>query len=167
MHNTWNVFIVFSVSFISFFNCMFSNVQFRVAMPATFLRNIDVLFVFIQICFIGGSCQLYFLYYGVHYQMMSVSFTCISNTTDRTNFRSSWVHLSFSYTCIMATSFNGGRSRSTRRDPPTMDKQLANFVTCDCELSAPFSQFYKAGGEPTPEVKGHKMIYLTLPRKLD
>jgi hypothetical protein len=31
----------------------------------------------------------------------------------------------FSY--IMATSFNGGRSRSTRREPATMGKQLVNF----------------------------------------
>jgi hypothetical protein len=33
----------------------------------------------------------------------------------------------FSY--IMATSFSGGRSRSTRREPPTMRKQLVNFIT--------------------------------------
>jgi hypothetical protein len=26
----------------------------------------------------------------------------------------------------MATSFSGGRSRSTRREPPTMGKQLVN-----------------------------------------
>jgi hypothetical protein len=39
----------------------------------------------------------------------------------------------FSY--IMATSFSGGRNR---REPPTMDKQLVNFITCGCESSAPF-----------------------------
>jgi hypothetical protein len=33
----------------------------------------------------------------------------------------------------MATTFSGGRSRSTRREPPTMDKQLVNFITCGCE----------------------------------
>jgi hypothetical protein len=33
----------------------------------------------------------------------------------------------------MATSFSGGRSRSTRREPPTMGKQLVNFVTCGCD----------------------------------
>ena len=38
----------------------------------------------------------------------------------------------------MATSFSGGGSQSTRREPPTMDKQLVNFITCACELSAPF-----------------------------
>jgi hypothetical protein len=38
---------------------------------------------------------------------------------------------------IMATSFSGGRSRSTRREPPTMGKQLVNFITCGCESSAP------------------------------
>jgi hypothetical protein len=34
----------------------------------------------------------------------------------------------FSY--IMATSFSGGRSWSTRRELPTMGKQLVNFFTC-------------------------------------
>jgi hypothetical protein len=42
----------------------------------------------------------------------------------------------FSY--IMATSFSGGGSRSTWREPPTLGKQLVNFITCGCELSAPF-----------------------------
>jgi hypothetical protein len=42
----------------------------------------------------------------------------------------------FSY--IMATSFSGGRSWSTRREPSTMDKQLVSFITCGCESSAPF-----------------------------
>ena len=34
--------------------------------------------------------------------------------------------------------FSGGRSRSTRREPPTMGKQLVNFITCGCESNAPF-----------------------------
>jgi hypothetical protein len=38
----------------------------------------------------------------------------------------------------MATSFSGGRSRSTLREPPTMGKQLVNFITCGYESSAPF-----------------------------
>jgi hypothetical protein len=42
----------------------------------------------------------------------------------------------FSY--IMVTSFSGGRSRSTQREPPTMGKQLVNFITYGCESSAPF-----------------------------
>ena len=29
----------------------------------------------------------------------------------------------------MATSFSGGRSRSTRREPPTIGKQLVDFIT--------------------------------------
>ena len=41
----------------------------------------------------------------------------------------------------MATSFSGGGSRSTWREPPTMDKQLVNFITC--ESSAPFLKFTK------------------------
>jgi hypothetical protein len=42
----------------------------------------------------------------------------------------------FSY--IMATSYSGGGSWSTRREPPNMGKQLVNFITCGCKLSAPF-----------------------------
>ena len=38
----------------------------------------------------------------------------------------------------MATSSSGGQSRSSRREPPTMGKQLVNFITCDCESSARF-----------------------------
>ena len=38
----------------------------------------------------------------------------------------------------METSFSGGRSRNTRREPPTMGKQLVNFITCSCESSIPF-----------------------------
>jgi hypothetical protein len=45
----------------------------------------------------------------------------------------------------MATSFSGGRSRNTRREPPTMDKQLVNFITWGCESSAPFLSFTKSG----------------------
>jgi hypothetical protein len=50
----------------------------------------------------------------------------------------------------MTTSFSGGRSRSTRREPPTMDKQLVNFITCGCESqsSAPFFVIYKARRKP-------------------
>ena len=39
---------------------------------------------------------------------------------------------------IIATSFSGRRSRSTQREPQTMDKQLVNFITCGCKSSAPF-----------------------------
>jgi hypothetical protein len=49
---------------------------------------------------------------------------------------------------ILATSFSGGRSRSTRREPLTMGKQLVNFITCGCESSAPFLVIYKAEHEP-------------------
>jgi len=38
----------------------------------------------------------------------------------------------------MATSFSGQGSRRTRRELPTMAKQLVNFITCGCESSAPF-----------------------------
>jgi hypothetical protein len=47
----------------------------------------------------------------------------------------------------MATSFSGGGSRSTRREPPTLHKQLINFITCGCESSVPFFVNYKAGRE--------------------
>jgi hypothetical protein len=38
----------------------------------------------------------------------------------------------FSY--IMATSFSGGGSRITRREPPTLGKELVNFII----FGAPF-----------------------------
>jgi len=38
----------------------------------------------------------------------------------------------------MTISFSGGRSRSTRREPSTMGKQLVSFITSGCESSAPF-----------------------------
>jgi hypothetical protein len=59
----------------------------------------------------------------------------------------------FSY--IMATSFSGGRSRSTRREPPTMGKQLVDFITCGCESSAPIFVNYKAGRIFLKESIGH------------
>ena len=49
---------------------------------------------------------------------------------------------------IMATSFSGGRSRSTRGEPPAMGKQLGNCITCGCESSAPFLLFTKPGTNP-------------------
>jgi hypothetical protein len=54
----------------------------------------------------------------------------------------------FSY--IMATSFSGGRSQSARREPPTMDKQLVNFITCGLRVECTLFVIYKAGREPTP-----------------
>jgi hypothetical protein len=56
---------------------------------------------------------------------------------------------SATFSNIMATSFSGGRSRSTSREPLTMGKQLVNFITFGCESSAPFFVIYKAGREPT------------------
>jgi hypothetical protein len=47
-------------------------------------------------------------------------------------------HFQQYFSFIMAISFSGGGSRSTRREPPTMGKQLVNFITCGCESSAPF-----------------------------
>ena len=44
--------------------------------------------------------------------------------------------------------FSGGGSRSTRKEPPTLGKQLVIFI--GCESSAPFFVIYKAGCEPTP-----------------
>jgi hypothetical protein len=44
----------------------------------------------------------------------------------------------------MATSFSGGRSRSTQREPLTMGKQLVNFITC---------VIYKAGREHKMKTK--------------
>jgi hypothetical protein len=49
---------------------------------------------------------------------------------------------------IMKTSFSGGKSRSTRRKPSTMGKQLVNLITCDCESIAPFLKFTQPDANP-------------------
>jgi hypothetical protein len=56
----------------------------------------------------------------------------------------------FNATFSNISAFSGGRSPSTRGEPPTMGKQPVNFITCDYESSAPFFVIYKAGREPTP-----------------
>jgi hypothetical protein len=38
----------------------------------------------------------------------------------------------------MATSYSGGRSRSTRREPPTMGKQLLNLSLAAASRVHPF-----------------------------
>jgi hypothetical protein len=35
-------------------------------------------------------------------------------------------------------------------EPPTMGKQLVNFITCGCESNELFFVIYKAGRKPTP-----------------
>jgi hypothetical protein len=49
----------------------------------------------------------------------------------------------------MATSFSGGGSRSTRRESPTMGKQLVNFITSE-RVECTLFVIYKAGRELTP-----------------
>ena len=61
-----------------------------------------------------------------------------------------WHHFQQYFNYIMATSFSGGRSRSTRWEPPTMGKQLVSCITCGCELSCTLFVIYKAGRETTP-----------------
>ena len=70
----------------------------------------------------------------------------------------------FSY--IMVTTFSGGRSRSTQREPPTMGKQLVSFITCAASRVHPFCNLqiqarthavlviglYDLLGNPTTEV---------------
>jgi hypothetical protein len=57
--------------------------------------------------------------------------------TDQSRIFQTWTIL-FNFSNIMATSFSGGRSRSTWREPPTMGKQLVNFITFGCESSTLF-----------------------------
>ena len=51
---------------------------------------------------------------------------------------SDFCHFQQYFSYIMATSFSGGRSQRTRREPPTMRKQLANFITCAASRVHPF-----------------------------
>jgi hypothetical protein len=66
----------------------------------------------------------------------SYHFTHSVNITNCIHVTSTRIIQYFNY--IMATIFSNGRSRSTRREPPTMGKQLVNFITCGFESSAPF-----------------------------
>ena len=75
-----------------------------------------------------------FFLWGLFYKINDLIWFIVFNTT---------------FSNIMATSFSGGRSWSNRREPPTMGKQLVNFITSGCESSAPFFVIYKAGREPT------------------
>jgi len=43
-----------------------------------------------------------------------------------------YCHFHQYFSNFMATSFSDGRRRSTRRELPTMGKQLVNFITCGC-----------------------------------
>jgi hypothetical protein len=52
----------------------------------------------------------------------------------------------FSY--IMATSFSGGRSRSTQREPPTMGKQLVKLYHLQLRVECTLFVIYTAGREP-------------------
>ena len=52
------------------------------------------------------------------------------------------------YSYITMTSLSGGRSQSTWREPPTMSKQLVNFITCDwveCTLFVIYKVMEEAG----------------------
>ena len=60
----------------------------------------------------------------------------------------------------MATSFSAGRIRSNRSEPPTIDKQLVNFITWGCESSAIFFVIYKGGREcQLSDAKTDGMVY--------
>jgi len=71
------------------------------------------------------TCQTYTLVF----LMVNNSWMCVAF------FR--WFDFDFWYfSYIMAISFGGGGSQSTRREPPTLGKKLVNFITCSCESSA-------------------------------
>ena len=59
----------------------------------------------------------------------------------------------FSY--IMAISFDGGRSWSTRREKTTMRKLLVNCITFDGEPCAPFCNLQR-------RVQTHAVLVLSL-----
>jgi hypothetical protein len=57
-----------------------------------------------------------------------------------------------------ASSFSAGRSWSTGREPPTIGKQLVNFITCDYESSVPFFVIWYSCNIVESGVK-HKKLY--------
>jgi hypothetical protein len=64
---------------------------------------------------------------------------------------------------IMATSFSGGGSRSTRKNLPTLDKQLVNFITCDYESSAPDHAPIPLQGTPLLDLFAYKIVCKNIP----
>jgi hypothetical protein len=101
----------------------FFNILFKIFIPKQIVQNADY-------TYLDGLhlCKLK----RVKWQFLSLMLT------------------NFHYWFVRATSFSGGRGRSTRREPPTMGKQLVSFITCRCESRAVFFVMYKAGCEPTP-----------------
>jgi hypothetical protein len=51
-------------------------------------------------------------------------------------------HTDLTRTGIISNSYN--EMFEAQREPPTIGKQLVNFITCDCESSAPFFVIYTA-----------------------
>ena len=98
----------------------------------------DVLYYFFNLTWTVYKCIT-----GILYVIMSIIVHDLALMTYCTN-KIDWLifgvitHFQQYFSYIMATSFSGGRSRSTRREPPTMDKQLVIFITCGCESSDPF-----------------------------
>ena len=85
---------------------------------------------------------------AIHWQ--SWSHNVVSSTTHLSDRIWIWfIVFKATFSNISAISwrpvFSGGRSRSTRREPPTMGKQLVNFITW-----VHLFVIYKAGHEPTP-----------------
>ena len=58
---------------------------------------------------------------------------------------------------IMGTSFSGGGSRSTRRESPTLGKQLVNFITCGCLLDE-INKLCISSTKKTPTQIGWKIL---------
>jgi hypothetical protein len=69
---------------------------------------------------------------------MTITITKGSNSYEANRREAALTHHQQYFSYIMAISFSGGRSWSTRREPPIMGKQLENFITCGCESNAPF-----------------------------
>jgi hypothetical protein len=70
---------------------------------------------------------LYFVYIRIDWL---IDFWCLTNLTI--------FGVSAIFQLYHGASFSGGRSRSTRREPPTMSKQLVNFITCAVSRVHPF-----------------------------
>ena len=90
-----------------------------------------------------------------HQQILETSNMSIVNIQNKNDIQISFTvrlmfqrHFQQYFSYIMATSFSGGGRRSTRREPPTMSKQLINCITCGCESSAPFLKYTKPGANP-------------------
>ena len=100
-----------------FFKCLVPRLDKQKRLLITRGTFVCMNIILIVKCYITNNSILYLIDWFV---LLNATFSNIS---------------AISWRLVLVTS---GRSRSILREPPTMGKQLVDFITCGCESSAPF-----------------------------